>query len=134
MQWEKDMVQKNEPAFEFNLAPKVLSEGKEEGPNPELGPLAMSYDPKEGWVSEKLGPNSKHWKRLAREVKANGSCTKESPGSQKRKGPTPLQELDPNALSKKKRKGKTKVSYVSVQHKHMDGDEAVVAMQPRRAQ
>ena len=34
MQWEKDMVQKNEPAFEFNLAPKFLSEGKEEGPNP----------------------------------------------------------------------------------------------------
>ena len=93
----------------------------------------MSYDPKEGWVSKKLGPKSKHWKRLAKEVKANGSCTNKSPGSQKREGPTPLQELDPNALSKKKRKGKTKVSDVSVQHKHMDSDEAVAVMQPRRA-
>ena len=134
MQWEKDLVQKKEPLFEFNLAPKVLTERKEEGPNPEIGPVAMSYDPKEGWVSEKLGPNSKHWKRLAREVKEKGLGTNESPGSQKREGPTPLQELDPNALSKKKRKGKSKVCDVVVQHKHMDGDEAVAAMQPRRAQ
>nr|POE75229.1 hypothetical protein CFP56_76589 [Quercus suber] len=93
----------------------------------------MTYDPKEGWVSEKLGPNSKHWKRLAREVKTTGKCTTGSPGSQKREGPTPLQELDPNVLSQKKKKGKTKVNDISVQHNHMDGDEAVAAMQPRRA-
>lgn len=75
------MVQKNEPTFEFKLAPKILTKGNEEGPNPKLGPVAMSYDLKEGWVSKKLGPKNKHWKRLAREVKAKGSCTNESLGS-----------------------------------------------------
>lgn len=51
MQWEKDTVQKKEPDFNFKLAPKNLSERKEESPKAELGPVAMSFDPNEGWVA-----------------------------------------------------------------------------------
>ena len=43
----------------------------------ELGPLAMVYDENKGWTEEKLGQNSRHWKRLARELK------KESKGENK---------------------------------------------------
>lgn len=69
-----------------------------------------------------------------REVKNNGPITPGSSGSQKREGPTPLQELDPNVLSQKKRKGRTKLSNVSEQQDQMDGGEAAAAVQPRRAQ
>ncbi|KAK7841066.1 hypothetical protein CFP56_015952 [Quercus suber] len=99
MQCEKDIVQKNEPVFDFKLAPKNLTEGREESPKIELGPVAMSYDPKEGWISKKLSLNSKHWKQLAKEAKANGASMIGSPCSQKREGPTLLQDLDPNTLS-----------------------------------
>ena len=30
-----------------------------------LAPLAMVYDENKGWTEEKLGQNSRHWKRLA---------------------------------------------------------------------
>lgn len=66
-----------EPTFNFMLkstqSPKRHEEstGIEDGP---LGPIAMSYEEKMGWTSEKLVPNSKHWKRLAREPKGKNIC------------------------------------------------------------
>ena len=129
------MVQKNEPAFEFNLAPKVLTEGKEEGPNPELGSVAMSYDPKEGWVSKKLGPKSKHWKRLAREVNNNKPAGKKGLKNRKREGPTSVQELDSNSLKQKRGKGLKQsdiideVGITENKNESMDGGVAVSAEQ-----
>lgn len=58
--------------FEFNLAPSQSAsnlEGAEEGPSVDPGLMAMTYDLKVRWVTEKLGPKSRHWKRLVWEVK-----------------------------------------------------------------
>ena len=65
-------MEKTEPLFKFKLTPNKSSTqfGMEEGmPRPEMGPMAMSFDQNLGWVAEKMGPISKHWKRLAREIK-----------------------------------------------------------------
>ena len=54
------------------MAPSIKNEAKVGGPTnmgSELGPLAMCYVEEKGWIAETLGPSSKHWKRLAREVK-----------------------------------------------------------------
>lgn len=51
MQWEKVTSQVDEPAFEFGLTPSPTPNNKKgglEGPNTELGPMAMTYDLKEG--------------------------------------------------------------------------------------
>lgn len=131
MQGENDTVKKDEPKFNFKVAPKELAGCNDESPKVGLGPVAMSFDPSDGWVVEKLGPNSRHWKRLAREGKSSGPVTAGSPRRQKRRGPTPLQELDPNALSQKKRKGKATLNEVSEQYNQRDGGVAAAAMQPR---
>lgn len=75
-----------------------------------LGPMAMSFDPLVGWVAEKLGPTTKHWKRLARENKNKEPTSAESQITQKRESSTPLRDLDPKARDQKKRKGKGKKS------------------------
>ena len=99
----------------------------------ELGPMAMSYDENVGWVAEKIGPKSKHWKRLAREIKPDALKKSKSPAKQKRECPTPLAEIDPNALELKRRRGKNK-QVVSIDGNTMDGGEAVVTRQHRLAQ
>lgn len=71
-------------------------------------PLAMIYNQTKGWISKILGPKSGHWKCLARKVKGNFSKVDSDPASPKRKGETPLIELDPNVNSKKRTKGKAK--------------------------
>lgn len=51
MQWEKVTSQVDEPAFEFGLTPSPTPNNKKgglEGPNTELGLMAMTYDLKEG--------------------------------------------------------------------------------------
>lgn len=72
--------------------------------------MAMTYDPTASWVAEKMGLTSKHWKRLARGTKTNEPTKFVSPIKQKREGPTPLNDLDPNALDQKRRQGKNKLS------------------------
>lgn len=74
MQWEKADKEKTEPLFKYKLAPNESSKQAclEEGMSgPEMGPMAMSFDQNLGWVAEKRGPISKHWKRLARKNKSN---------------------------------------------------------------
>nr|POE80699.1 hypothetical protein CFP56_18897 [Quercus suber] len=108
MQWEAFEAPKGEPKIEFNQAPSspaTVAEVKEGESKLELDPLAMTYDPIVGWVTEKLGPSSKHWKRLARGEKSSESVISLSPIKQKREGPTPLSELDPNVLELKRRRG-----------------------------
>nr|POE64106.1 hypothetical protein CFP56_08477 [Quercus suber] len=109
MQWETALGQRSQLIFEGNLAPKNEVKMKVIGPaeeNPIPGPLAMCYDEKKGWTSETLGPASRHWKRLAREINKGVFQESISPSNPKRVGPTPLQELDPNSACQKRRKGK----------------------------
>ena len=103
-------------------------------PGDELGPMAMSFDENVGWVAEKMGPKSKHWKRLAREIKSDALKKSKSPIKQKRECPTPLTEIDPNALELKRRMGKNKQHVVSEDGNTMDGNEAVAVRQHHRAQ
>lgn len=67
-------------------------------------PLAMSFIQGNGWVTKTLGPNSGHWKWLARKVNKKNPCelspsAKPSSRKTKRKGSVPSQEVDPNVLS-----------------------------------
>ena len=102
-------------------------------PKPELGPLALSYDPTASWVVEKFGLSSKHWKRLARDGKPNEASIAVSPIKQKKEGPTPLSKLDPNALELKRRRGKRKARE-ETENDQMVGGVAVVVGQHCRAQ
>ena len=60
------------PEFKYILGPNKDQENTVESPTPQasdMGPMAMSYNPSEGWVTFKLGPTNRHWKRLPREAK-----------------------------------------------------------------
>ena len=93
----------------------------------------MTFNQEKGWVIEPLGPTSGHWKRLARKIKTPSpnkvACTSKT----KRKGPVPLQELDPNNINSKRRKGNLRVCEVTDENVNMVGGEAVAAVQHRRA-
>ena len=121
---------------EESLAPQSDLKMKEAGPSvdsPDLGPLALSFDDKKGWIAETLGPTSRHWKRLARENNKQVTQASESPTKGKRDGPTPLQELDPNSENLKRRKGsKGGIHDLNGQEEKVGG-VAVVAVQHRRA-
>ena len=111
MQWETAHTQEIDNVQVGTLAPSIKKEAKVGGPTSmgselELGPLAMCYVEEKGWIAETLGPSSKHWKRLAREVKVKPDSKGKSPIKAKREGPTPLQELDPNIKDLKRRKCK----------------------------
>ena len=137
MQWEKADADKTEAPFKFKLAPNKspTQPGLEEAiSRNKLGLMAMSFDQNVGWVTEKMGPKSKHWKRLAKEIKSDTPKKNKSPTKQKRECPTPLIELDPNALELKRRRGKNKQHVVSEYGNTMDGGEAVAARQHCRAQ
>nr|POE60143.1 hypothetical protein CFP56_45087 [Quercus suber] len=98
-------------------------------------PLAMSFIQEKVWVAEPLGPNSGHWKRLTRTNNKQSLKVKTSTDNTntKRKGYVPLQELDPNTLSTKRKKGLNKEESKAYGHENMVGGEAVSAMQHRRA-
>ena len=105
------------------LAPTIKNEAKMGGPTNvglDLGPLAMCYVKEKGWIAEMLGPSSKHWKQLTREVKSKPESKGKNPIKVKREGPTPLQELDPNIKDLKRRKGKDDMQN-TVGKKHLDG-------------
>ncbi|KAK9994125.1 hypothetical protein SO802_023828 [Lithocarpus litseifolius] len=88
-------------------------------------PLAMSFIQEKGWVAEPLGPNSGHWKRLARTNNKQSPNVKTSPDNTKRKGSVPIQELDPNALSTKRKKRLNEEESEADGHESMVGGEAL---------
>ena len=98
-----------------------------------MGPMALNYNPNEGRVAAKLGPKSKHWKRLAREANNNKPIGKRGLKARKREGPTSVQELDPNNLNQKRRKGlkwsdnKLENETTENENESMDGGVAVPA-------
>ena len=98
------------------------------------GPLAMSLDPSKGWISEELGPSSRHWNRLARKIKDTCPSEKLGPASVKREGPVPIQDLDPNTPCAKRGKGKGAGKKPLCEENEADGGEAVAARQHRQAQ
>ena len=98
MQWEKADADKIEASFKFKLAPNKtpIQPGLEKTiPGDELGPMAMSFDENVGWVAEKMGPKSKHWKRLAREIKSDALKKSKSPIKQKRECPNTINRNRP---------------------------------------
>ena len=96
-------------------------------------PLAMTFNQEKGWVTGPLGPTSGHWKHLARKVKTLSPNKVDCTSKTKCKGPVPLQELDPNNLSLKRRKGKLQVCEVTDENVNTIGGEVVAAVQHHRA-
>ena len=142
MHWEKAPFLEKEPTFKFVMAPNVERRNDVESPGDKeatLGPMALNFDPKDGWVATELGPKSKHWKRLAREVNNKKPTEKKGLRNGKREGPTPVQELDPNCLKQKRRKSLKqsdildKVGSTEEKNESMDGGVAVSAVQHRPA-
>ena len=68
-----------------------------------------------------MGPTSRHWKRLAREVHIKVARVGGDPINGKREGPTPFQELDPNISDLKCIRGSTR------QNKKKNGEEQMVS-------
>lgn len=99
----------------------------------EPGPLAMSYEEATGWTTEKIGPNNRHWKWLACEVKKEKKGEIKGHKAAKREGPIPLCELDPNTLEQKRRKARRQTGQTEDGKEQMVGREAVAVGQHRRA-
>ena len=141
MGWEQTPSLGNMPEFKYTLAPNKDKEDSVESPSPwasNMGPMAMSYDPSEGWVTSKLGPTSGHWKRSAREAKQSKPIGEKSPKILKRSGSTPLHELGPKALVLKRRKNQNQSEVLGKEEhqgeeEYKDGGEAEAAAQLRRA-
>lgn len=137
MKWEKGTEPGVEKSFEFRMAPKtegnrvVVGLGSVEK---ELGPMAMCFDEDMGWVAETLGPKSGHWKLLAKEAHGANKTkeTKEKIKLGKRHFPSPLQELDPNCTTQKRRKHQEE-SIAIIYNEEGDGGEAMAAVRHHRA-
>lgn len=74
MIWELRPTLENEPKFKYVMASNKDQENKVECHTTQasdMGPMAMCYDPNEGWVTSKLGLTSGHWIRKAKDVKPN---------------------------------------------------------------
>ena len=83
---EKVTSHEGAPNFRFVMVPSLETNNMEGSPpslGAKLGPLALSYDMRNGWTAELLGPRSRHWKRLACEAKANPNLEGKSPTHQK---------------------------------------------------
>ena len=97
------------------------------------GPMAMQFDPEVGWVANKLGPTSGHWKRKARVGPDEEMREVIGPLQKKREGDLILREIDQNVGVTKRRKcesvGKEETGELSTK----DCGVAVAARQHRRA-
>ena len=140
MTWEKDIDQREKIVFDENLAPSFGPKNGQASPHgleTKSGPLAMIYDKEKGWSAKKLGLNSRHWKRLAREVKKELKGDEKRPKCLKRVGPTPLCELDLNVIDIKHRKedrsDSKQIRSSSKEEKKIAGEKAVAARQHRYA-
>ena len=137
MQWEKGIKPVAEKPFEFCVAPKVEGSRDVVGQvsvDKENGPMAISFDVNLGWVAETLGPQSGHWKCMAKKARDTSlkKETKEEIWLGKRLGTSPLQELEPNITTQKRRKLQ-KSSKAQEHNAVRDGREAVAAEQHQRA-
>lgn len=132
MQWDISSIMGGVPEFEFIIAPNKLDDGlnaspKRTDPDPGPSPMAIYFNQKLGWTDEKLGPKSTQWKRLAREAKPRTRGQIMDSIGQKHEGPSPLQELDPNSIIQKRRKGKNQNNKTIEESNQRDGEEAAIA-------
>ena len=101
MPWEIMTQHKSEDQFVFQMVPSLEGPDSEGSPIREeaaMGPLAMCYDEKLGWVAETLGPKSGHWKRLARKAQNKDENVELDHTGIKRASPLTIQELEPSTL------------------------------------
>lgn len=81
-----------EPIFKFVMAPNKELSNDVDGPSTkgvEMDLMALSYDPKEGWVASNFGPNSGHWTILVME-------RNKPKGKKKKKKEQNLKNVRPN--------------------------------------
>nr|POF02384.1 uncharacterized protein CFP56_77292 [Quercus suber] len=97
------------------------------------GPMAMMYEMEMGWVSEKLGPTSGHWKRRARAAQTKGKEKETSPIQKKRGLSIPLRKLDQNVQVCKRKKVERQGGGDAGKENETVGGVAVAARQHRRA-
>ncbi|KAL0003519.1 hypothetical protein SO802_017300 [Lithocarpus litseifolius] len=65
------------------------------------GPTPMIFENEVGWIDNSDGPKGRFWKRITRSGETKSPTHTTNGGAQKRDGPIPLQELDPNSISMK---------------------------------
>ena len=102
--WGKGTQQKEEPQFNFLLAPSLKGLRGDENPvkNEEgKGPMAMCFNEESGWVVKNLGPKSGHWKRLTRMVQSKEESMGLDQLGSKRHGPIPTMKLEQNTVVQK---------------------------------
>lgn len=125
------------PKFVLISAPKAPTYDCQEGLDSVEsgeGPMAMSYEMEVGWVADKLGPKSGHWKRKAWAGLDKENKEEICPYPRKREGPTPLVELDQNIGEAKRKKGENQGKENAEKENVKDGAVAVAAKQHHRAQ
>lgn len=124
------------PKFDFK---STLQPSSRDGPTGlalevnEDGPVAMTYEVDVGWVVDKLGPNSGHWKRRARASPGNDNKEELGPIHKKREGPISLEELDQSTREIKRKKIEAQSKENIRKEIIKDGDVAGAARQLRRA-
>ena len=107
--------QEENPRFSFKMKQNNVEarpEDSAEKLEDVTGPIAIIFDKKEGWTGEKLGPQSEHWKRLARKAQTKAQIEGVGPEKIKRESPMPLQELDANIIELSIRKRRDRKSVV----------------------
>ena len=97
------------------------------------GPMAMQYDLEVGWVANKLGPMSGHWKRKARVGPDEEMKEVMGPLQKKREGDLILREIDQNVGITKRRKCESLSKEETGELCTKDGGVAVAAKQHHRA-
>ena len=96
--------------------------------------MPMIFEDEVGWIDDPARPTRRFWKRITRSGEIQSSTPTTNKGAQKRDGLTPLQELDPNTIPLKRKKGK-KSAETAWENKHnMVGDMAKATVQPRPTQ
>ena len=99
----------------------------------EDGPVAMTYEEEVGWVADKLGLTSRHWKRRARANPGLENNKSIGPSKKKREGSS-LEEIVQSSKESKRKKTEVQSKEVSGKEVNKDGGVADVARQLRRAQ
>ena len=102
--WGKGTQQKEEPQFNFLLAPSLKGPSGDEKlvkNEKEIGPMAMCFNEETGWVAETLGLKSGHWKRLARKAQSNDESMGLDLLGSKRPGLVPTMKLKQDMVVQK---------------------------------
>ena len=87
-------------------------------------PTPMIFEDEVGWIDDPAGPKGRFWKRINRSGETQSPIPTTNKGAQKRDCPTPVQELDPNSVPMKRKKGKTSAETTWENKHNMVGDMA----------